>query len=195
MTATNLGQRIAALPPAAQSVISHFLEYLEWKEKLPVYKGAGAEASDAYDRRALGRRLHVVRETLKQTLDEAAYVAGLSLTTYEAYEGGKIGRWATRKMLSYCDTWNVSLDWLLEGAGTMFRDDRRPDIKPMEVAPKVRGRRGPRGPYKTRSVAEIEHALCEARRYLAQPSAADRPASNVIDFAERARRAKEGGEA
>lgn len=123
-----LGERVSALPDYQQNALLHFLEYLEWKAKLP---GTGYAQQD---NRALGERLRAVRTELQQTEDDAAAVAGVALVTYQRYEKGTIGRWATLKYLRYADTWNVSVDWLTAGTGTMFRGNQRPDIAP-SVAP------------------------------------------------------------
>jgi hypothetical protein len=78
----------------------------------------------------LGVRLRAARETLNQSTESAADAAGLTLKTYERYEQGRIGRWATAKMLGFVETWNISLDWLLEGTGTMFCDGGPPQLEP-----------------------------------------------------------------
>jgi transcriptional regulator with XRE-family HTH domain len=125
-----INQRIAALPDYHQTAVFAFLEFLEWKARIPTVR----RGTEPADRTALGARLCEVRETLKQTEEQAASVAGLTLKTYQAYEQGRIGRWPTRKIIVYAETWNVSLDWLFDGTGTMFRDDKPPRI---EIAPLV----------------------------------------------------------
>ena len=121
-----LHDRVTALPPHQQTAVYAFLEYLEWKSRLP---GTGY----GEDNRALGERLRAVRLELRQSEDDAAEVAGVALATYQRYEKGTIGRWATQKYLRYAEAWNVSVDWLSDGRGTMFRGNKRPDIAPSTV--------------------------------------------------------------
>src|SRR4051794_38154708 len=107
-----LEQRIDALPPTCKSMILGCLEFLEWKNKLSVgaYSSAGDVDNDRSNRRAIGARLLAVRTTLRQSLQEAAYVAGVNPITYEQYERGIIGRWPTMKVVSYAETWKVNAD-------------------------------------------------------------------------------------
>lgn len=146
---STLDQRLAALPTHQQVVFRGFLEYLEWKAQIPSY---GNEQTA--QREALGARLLAVREALKQSQEAAARVAGLTLVTYERYEQGHVGRWPTLKVTAYATTWNVNVAWLLEGSGTMFRDDTPPQIEPSPPPQPVEApsrRRGPRGPYDCRA--------------------------------------------
>jgi transcriptional regulator with XRE-family HTH domain len=162
-----LEERVSALPLADQSTFFGFLEYIEWKRRLP---GADAGRNKARSRKDVGARLLAVRETLKQSEESAADAAGLTLKTYQQYERGRIGRWATAKMLNYVDVWNISLDWLSLGNGTMFRGappQLEPSLQP-SVAPQA----------------------VEAQR---SRRVAQAPASNVIDW--KAARARKGGPA
>lgn len=120
MTST-IDQRVAALPPYVQKGVLQYLEYLEWKANLPSNRMLESD---------LGERMRAVREALKQSMASAAHTAGVTLVTYEQYERGVIGRWATNKIRGYCEAWNVSFGWLMEGTGTMFTDDKPPQIEP-----------------------------------------------------------------
>jgi transcriptional regulator with XRE-family HTH domain len=129
-----IDQRIEALPPTCKFVIVSHLEYLEWKNRHAVgsYSTQGEKEEKYQQRRALGERLQAVRKALRQSIEEAAAVAGIVPETYERYERGIIGRWPTVKVVSYAETWNVSFAWLFEGTGSMFRESGPPTLSPTE---------------------------------------------------------------
>jgi transcriptional regulator with XRE-family HTH domain len=168
MTTITIDQRVAALPAHIQTSFRAYLEYLEFKAALPSYR-SDKEAL----REGLGPRLRAVREALQQSEEAAAEIAGVALSTYQRYEKGNIGRWSTAKFTNYADRLNLSIDWLLEGDGSMFRGDRRPDIEP-SAEPVPEPKPAPR--------------RCAAHA----PASVVRPAaSNVIDW--KAARARKGG--
>jgi transcriptional regulator with XRE-family HTH domain len=150
MINTDFSRRFDALPPTAQSHVIGFLEFLEWKAKHSVGVYDAGKENRRDKNRAIGARLLAVRTTLRQSIDEAAQVADVAIYTYEKYERGVIGRWPTVKVISYADTWNVSLDWLLEGTGTMFRGEP-PVLTPTDTpddGARPRIARAPRAPFR-----------------------------------------------
>lgn len=129
-----LAQRIETLDSSDRAFVLKFIEFLEWKRHerpLIVTQESLVRA------KAMARRLRAVREALGRTELEAANAAGVALVSYRRYEADGHGprRWPSHKCEDYCDAWNVSLDWLVRGEGTMFREGGPPKLKPAETEP------------------------------------------------------------
>ncbi len=82
---TNYDARIASLEPTDQSAVLAFIEFLEWKraDRPLIQDQARIECPT---QRA--SRLRTIRETLGKTEEDAAAVAGVSLSTYLAGRKG-----------------------------------------------------------------------------------------------------------
>lgn len=115
----DIDTRFANLGPTDQAAVLHYLEYLEWKrDERPAVQDEARIALSS----AIAARLRAVRTTLGKTEEEAAEAAGIfRLSTYLTYETRGPRRWSAAKMRRYCEAWNVSIDWLYTGEGSMFR--------------------------------------------------------------------------
>lgn len=167
-TLRSIDKRLEALPPTAQSALLGYLEFLEWKDKHSVGKYSTSSSNNDRDQRqAIGARLLAIRTALRQGIEEAADVAGVSPAAYERYERGIIGRWPTRKVTEYAQTWNVNFDFLLDGTGEMFREGGPPALEPTEIAaPPMRSK--PKAPAPTATTKPAETNLLDFsnfRRY------------------------------
>lgn len=80
--------------------------------------------------RGLGHRLRVTRIALGISEAEAAAAAKRSVRTWRKYEEtGRLRGSSTYNLLCFADKYDVSLDWLVAGDGTMFRSNFRKATK------------------------------------------------------------------
>lgn len=77
--------------------------------------------------RGVADRLRQVRHQLSLSELDAAQSYGVHLQTYRRYERGHTQRNTTRKLVDFAERHNLRLDWLVEGAGEMFRGGSRPE--------------------------------------------------------------------
>lgn len=70
----------------------------------------------------MARRLRLLRETLTPSQVEGAEAAGESAPTWNRYENNK-GRIDLLALVRFCDTFNVTTDWVLRGRTEGMRSE------------------------------------------------------------------------
>lgn len=78
-------------------------------------------AQEATWRQEFGRRLAQVRGALDLSEGEMAAVMGISVARLRRAESGAKVRTLTRSLMRLGQDMGVSMDWLLDGTGTMVR--------------------------------------------------------------------------
>jgi hypothetical protein len=113
---------VAALPVEDQLEVVAFLK----SRRTVNIRDRAVERRDYW--RAAGDRLREVRHQLCLSELDAAQSYGVGVQTYRRYERGSAQRHRMRKLVDFADKYNLSLDWLIEGRGTMFMGGARPAI-------------------------------------------------------------------
>lgn len=111
---------------------------LEFAETRPLRAGIERTQRDAkYFATCYGKRLRCLRTVLGVTEKAFAAAHPIALRTYRKMEAGTPVRLSNRKLMNFVETYNISLDWILDGRGSMFRRNRSRRKGPTKLAPNV----------------------------------------------------------
>jgi transcriptional regulator with XRE-family HTH domain len=100
-------------------------EYREWQWKgrlSAMPKRPDLNPGDTERMRRMARRLRLLREILTPSQVEGAEAAGESASTWNRYENNK-GRIDLFALVRFCDTFNVTTDWVLRGRTEGMRSE------------------------------------------------------------------------